>query len=179
MKPISLRVQLGLVGAGYVSVVAIAGALIFARYMVYVNHPQDAAAAGGMYAAGDTFLALGIVCLLMVPTFFLALVARQSENLSILYSRSMLGLSLTAPLSAGPLAIPAIGQSSGALGVLGMICLERLFCAPIFIVAFVCSRLLARFPRAKRLSLYALAIEFLTLTFNVVWFVLLPGLHRS
>ena len=173
-----LRTQLVLIAAAYAAVLAASAALIFARYMLYVTHPQDAAAAGGMFAAGDTFLALGIVCLLMVPTFFLALVARQSENLSILYSRSMLGLSLTAPLSAGLLAIPAIGQSSGALGVLGMICLERLFCAPIFIVAFVCSRLLARYPRAKRLTLYALAIELLTLIVNVAWFFL-PGPHRS
>lgn len=170
-----LRTQLVLIAAAYAVVVAIAASMVLARHMLYVLHPEETAAAGGMYAAGDTFLALIIAGMLMVPTFFLALVGRNHEGVSVVYSRSMLGLSLTAPLSVGLLAIPAISQSSGALG---FVCLERLFCAPVFIVAFIASRLLASFPRAKRLTLYALAIELLTFVLSVAWFFF-PGVHRN
>ena len=45
MKPIPLRTQLILVAAGYVAVLAMAGALVLVRYMQYVHHPDDAAAA--------------------------------------------------------------------------------------------------------------------------------------
>ncbi|HTR65932.1 MAG TPA: hypothetical protein VMH85_09170, partial [Terriglobales bacterium] len=107
MKPIPLRQQLTLVGAGYALVFVAAAGLVFSRYMLYVLHPQDAAAAGGMYAAGDIFLALIIACMFLVPTFFLALVARASERISISYSKFVLGLSLTAPLCLGLLNIPA------------------------------------------------------------------------
>lgn len=176
MKAIPLRVQLGLVGAGYASVVAIAGALIFARYMLYVTHPQDAAAAGGMYAAGDTILALMIAGMFLAPTFFLALVVRKSEHLSLLYSRFLLGLSLTAPLCLGLLSIPAVNQ--GPM-LPGEILLDRLFCSPVVIVAFAFSRVLARFQRGKQLTLYALLIEVLTLILTVVLFLFPAGLHRS
>jgi hypothetical protein len=43
--------------------------------------------------------------------------------------------------------------------VLGEICLERLFGSPFVVVGLGFSRLLARFDRAKRLTLYALLIE--------------------
>ena len=55
MKPIILRMQLILVAAGYVAVLA----MVFMRYMQYVHHPEDTAAAGGMWAGGD--LALEII----------------------------------------------------------------------------------------------------------------------
>ena len=81
MKALSLRVQLILVAAAYAAVLAIAAVLIGVRYLQYVEHPQDAAAAGGMYAAGDMFLEIFIACMLLVPTFLLALVIRKSEDL--------------------------------------------------------------------------------------------------
>src|SRR5271167_4791658 len=93
-----LRMQLRLVAAGYSLVVATGIVLIFVRHMLYVNHPQDAAAAGGMYAAGDLMLGVFIGCMLLVPTFFLVLVIRKSESLSTGYSKTLLGLSLTAPI---------------------------------------------------------------------------------
>jgi len=40
MKPIPYRVQLRLVAAGYAAVLAIAVALIVARYLQYVLHPK-------------------------------------------------------------------------------------------------------------------------------------------
>src|SRR5580698_10154658 len=160
MNSISLRTQLRLVAAGYALVLAAAALLVFMRYMLYVNHPQDAAAAGGMYAAGDWML--------LVPTFVLVLVIRKSENLYTGYSKVLLGLSLTAPISLGVVSIEAVGQSTM---LLGWICMDRLFCSPVVIVGLLVSRVLAQFDRAKRLTLYALLIEVSTLVLMVGLFL--------
>jgi len=160
MNSIPLRVQLGIVAAIYVAVVAVSGILVALRYLQYVRHPQDVAAAGGMYGFGDVMLALMIVCMLLFPTFLLAIVVRQSEALSIGYAKAMVGVSLTLPLSAGIIAIPAVAQSTS---ILGELCLEWLFASPAVLVGLVMSRLLAKFDRAKRLTLYAILIEIVTL----------------
>src|SRR5579871_5653046 len=131
MKPIPLRIQLGVVAAGYAGVLATATVLVSMRYMQYVNHPQDVAAAGGMYAAGDWMLEVFIACMLLVPTFLLALVIRRSEELYTGYSKILLGVSLTAPICVGAIAIPAVGQG---MSVLGEICLFRILSSPFVIV---------------------------------------------
>ena len=46
MGTISLRGKLSMVAAGYGVVLVTAAVLVFARYMLYVTHPADAAAAG-------------------------------------------------------------------------------------------------------------------------------------
>src|ERR1700722_4299031 len=150
MKSIPLRRQLHLVAASYAIVLVAAALLVYARHLLYVNHPQDVAAAGGMYAAGDWMLELFIGCMLLVPTFILVLVIRSSEALYTAYSRTLLGLSLTAPISLALLSIPAVSQGTM---LLGWICMDRLFCSPIVIAGLTVSRLLARFGRAKRLTL--------------------------
>jgi hypothetical protein len=174
MKSIPMRVQLGLVAAGYAVVLVVATMLVYARHMLYVNHPADAAAAGGMYAGGDLILEIMIACMFLVPTFFLVLVIRNSENLYTGYAKILVGLSLTAPISLGLVSIPAIGQSPM---LLGFICMDRLFASPIVIVGLAVSRLLARFDRAKRLTLYALLIEVLTLVLMAGLFLFLGGRH--
>ena len=168
MKALSLRVQLILVAAAYAAVLAIAAVLIAVRYLQYVEHPQDAAAAGGMYAAGDMFLEIFIACMLLVPTFLLALVIRKSENLYTKYSKILFGVSLTSPICFGVLSIPAVGQSTLVLGEMLM---ARLVSSPFVIVGLGFSRLLARFDRAKRLTFYALMIEVVTLVFMVAVFL--------
>jgi hypothetical protein len=175
MKPVPLRVQLILVAAGYVAVLVIAAALVYARHLQYVHHPEEASAASGMYAGGDLILEIFIGCMLLVPTFLLVLVIRNSEALYTRYSMILLGLSLTAPLCLGVLSIPAVGQGTM---LLGWICLDRLFASPLVIVGLVFSRLLARFDRAKRLTLYALLVEILTLVFMALLLLFLarhPG----
>ncbi len=119
---------------------------------------------------------LGILfgCMLLVPTFLLALVIRNSENLYIRYSKIMLGLSLTAPLCLGVLSIPAVAQGTM---VLGWICLGRLLGSPIVIVGLGFSRLLARFDQAKRLTFYALLIEILTLALMAALFLFMARPH--
>lgn len=176
MKSIPLRAQLGIIAVVYAAVLGVSTILIFMRYMQYVRHPEDVAAGGGMYAAGDTMLAMFIVCMLFVPTLLLGMVARQSESVSTGYSKAMLYLSLTLPLCAGLLALPAVGQSNS---ILGEICLERLFASPVVLVGLVISRLLAKFERGKRLTLYALLIEVLSLVLLVGLLTISPRIHRG
>jgi len=167
MKPIPWRVQLGVVTAGYVAVILVAAALLFMRHMQYVNHPVDAMAAGGMWAGGDLILGVLIVGLFLMPTFLLVLVIRKSETAYTWYSRILLCLSFTAPISLVFL-IPVVNQVNGSLGEFS---LYRLFASPFIIVGMVVSRLLARFDRAKRLTLYALLVEAGTVVLLVGLFV--------
>jgi hypothetical protein len=180
MGAIALRGKLKLVAAGYALVLAAATALVFVRYLLYVTHPQDVAAAGGMYAAGDLMLAIFIGCMLLVPTFILALIIRNSEELYTGYSKILLGLSLTAPICLGVSSLPAVNQSSMSLArTLGELCMDRLFCSPIMLVVLVASRLMARFDRPKRLTLYALLIEVLTLVLIVALFFFSAKGHQG
>ena len=176
MKSIPLRTRLGLVAAVYAVVLATAMLLIYKRHLQYVNHPEDVAASSGMYAFGDSMLALFIGCMLLVATLILALVIRNSENLYTGYSKILLGLSLTAPICLGVLTIPAVNQGRT---VLCEICIERLFGSPIVVVGLVVSRLLARSDPAKRLTLYALLIEVLTLVLTAVLFVFAARVQRG
>jgi len=168
MKLIPPRAQVFLVAAGYAVVLAIAALLVLVRYVNNVTHPQDVAAAGGMYAFGDWMLLILIAGMLLVPTFALALVIRKSENAYTAYSKILLGASLTAPICLGVLSIPAVNQGTM---VLGWICLARLSGSPIVLVGLTFSRLLARFDRAKRLTFYALLIESLTLALMAALFL--------
>jgi hypothetical protein len=174
MKSIPLRIQLYLVAAGYAVVLVTAAMLVYARHLLYLNHAAEAAAAGGMYAGGDVMLEIMIVCMFMVPTFVLALVIRNSENLYTVYSKVLLGLSLTAPICLGLLSIPSVNQGSM---LLGWISLDRMLCSPVIIIGLVISRLLARFDRAKRLTLYALLIEVVTLVLMVALFFYAARAH--
>jgi hypothetical protein len=156
MEPVSLRAKLSWVAAGYAAVLAASTFLVAWRYLQYAWHPQDANQYGGMWAGGDMILGVFIFCLFLVPTFFLVLVARKSEPLSINYAKVLLVFSFTSPLSMGLLAIPSIGQSNS---LVGFACMWRLLGAPFVLAGMTGSRLLARFPRAKRLCSYAALIE--------------------
>lgn len=169
MKPISLRLQLGLVAAGYAAVLAGAGVLLYDRYMLYVTHPDDTTASSGMYAFGDWMLAIFIGCMLLVPTFFLAWIVRNSESYSTNYARLMLAASFTAPLCGILGIIPALSHGPG---ILGEVCAARMLCSPVVLVGLGVSRLLAKYPRAKRLTSYALLVEVLTLVVGVALFML-------
>lgn len=160
MNALSLRGQLGWVAAGYAAVVAVSAFLVVERYLQYVRHPEDANQYSGMWAGGDMILGVFIFCLLLVPTFFLVLVLRKSEPGYTGYAKILLALSLTAPASVGLFAIPAVRNSNS---LLGWVCMWRLFGSPILLVGMAGSRIMARFPRAKRLSSYAMLIEAATL----------------
>ncbi len=82
MDPSISRFKLRLVWAGYAMVAAFSALLVFVRYLKYVENPQDAAAAGGMWAGGDLALELIILFLFLVPTAALVLVIRKSDAAS-------------------------------------------------------------------------------------------------
>lgn len=160
MKALSQRTQLRLVWAGYAAVVVAAALLVAMRALQYRLHPEDANQYSGMWAGGDMILGLFIFCLFMVPTFFLVLVIRESEPLYTRYAKVLLGLSVSAPVSLGVIAIPAVSQGES---LLGWIFFWRIMGSPLVFLALVGSRFMARFPQAKRLCSYAVLVEGLTL----------------
>lgn len=166
MKAFSLRAQLGWVAAGYAGAIVAAALLVAMRYMQYRLHPEDANQYSGMWAGGDMVLAAFIFCMFLVPTFFLVLVARKSEPVATGYAKVLVAFSLTAPASIGLLAISAIENSNS---ILGWACMWRLFGSPFVLAGMAGSRLLARFPQAKRLSSYATLIEAATLGGMIVF----------
>jgi hypothetical protein len=111
---------------------------------------------------------LFIAGLFLVPTLLLAFFIRNSEPAFTRYSQAFLVFSLTAPISIGAMAIPAIGQSgSGVLGMIGWLSLGRVSASPVVVAGLICSLLLARFKRATRLIVYAVLIEVGTLVLMV------------
>lgn len=174
MKALTLRAQLQLVATGYATVAVVSALLVAIRYTQYRLHPDDANQYGGMWAGGDMVLGIFIFFLFAVPTFFLALIARKSEPLATGYAKALVALSLTAPASIGLLAIPAIENSNS---MLGWVCMWRVLGSPFILFGMVGSRLLARFPRAKRLSMYAATIEAVTLGGMIVFLGVGMGRH--
>lgn len=176
MWPVSVRTKLTWVAVGYGAVLAASTCLVVWRYLQYRWHPDDANQYSGMWAGGDMMLGAFICCLFLVPTFFLVLVARESEPLNTGYAKVLLWLSVTAPLSIGVIAIPVVSQSNSFLG---WACFWRVLGSPFILVGMAGSRLLARFPRAKRLCSYALLIEAGTLVIMMVLLGVMARLHRG
>jgi len=149
--------QWRLVGASYAVVGIISALLIVARYLQYVQNPQDVAAAGGMYAGGDLLLEMFICFLFLVPTVALVFVIRKSEPAYTVYAKALLGVSLTAPISCALLIIPVLNQ-----WYWGDACIFRLFAIPMVVFVLIFSWWLTPFARARQLISYALLIEGLT-----------------
>lgn len=171
-----MRAQLWWVGAAYTAVLIASTLLVFWRYLQYVRHPEDANQYSGMWAGGDMILGAFIFCLFLVATFFLVLVIRKSEPLYTGYAKVLLGISISAPVSIGLMAIPMVGNSNM---LLGWVCLWRVLGSPFVLVGMAGSRLLARYPRAKRLCTYALLIEGLTLAILIVLIAVPWRGHRA
>jgi hypothetical protein len=167
VKPDSLRTQLWFVGLGYAAVFVVAAVIILARYLQEHSHRAEMAAAGGMSAFGDLLLAIFILCLFMIPTIFLVWVLAKYESAYTTYSQFLLGLSLSAPVC---LSLFVFGQNHVSDN-LRIACLARLIVSPLVFVGIGVSRFLARFAQAKKLTLYALLIEGLTLGIAIArWF---------
>ncbi len=165
MIRIPWKIQLALVACAYVGVLAIAAVLIVWRYWQYETHPADAAQYGGMWAGGDLMLEFFICGMLLAVTFVLVLVIYTHETAYTNYSKIMIALSASAPVSLVLMAIPAIGQSNS---LVGWACMFRVFASPLVLVGLVMNRLFARFAQAKRMTNYALLIEGLTIVFMVL-----------
>jgi hypothetical protein len=151
--------QLWLIAGGYAAVIVIAALWLLARYLQEAAHPADVSAASGMYAAGDLMLFIFIAFLFTIPSFFLLRVLAKFERPYTTYSQLLLLFSLTAPVSLALLnfGLNRVPQS------LGFLCLYRLFWSPLIVLGIIVSRLVARFARPKKLTIYALLVEGLTL----------------
>src|SRR5436305_15121398 len=101
MRAIPRSVQLGVVATSYAAVVGFSAILVIERCLQYARHPADVAASSGMYAFGDLLLEMFIAGALLVPTLLFVLVIRKSEAAYTIYSKVLLVLSLSAPLSFG------------------------------------------------------------------------------
>ena len=152
------RVRVGFIAACYAGVLALAGLLIMRRYLAEQQDP--ATFSGGMAAGGDWMLELFLVALLLIPTFFLALMLRNSETSYTKFAQVLLGFGLTAPVSLGLMAIPAVGQTNSWLGA---VCLYRIFGFPMTTFGLAGCCVLAKFRRPRRLILYSLLIEIVTM----------------
>ena len=171
---ISWKIQLGLVAFGYAGVVGFAALLMVWRYWQYESHPVDSVQYGGMWAGGDLMLELFITGMLLLMTFFLVLVIFRNESAYTIYSKVVLAISVTCPVSVGVIAISAIAEGNS---LLGWACLYRLFASPLVLLGLIMSRLFARFPQAKRLTNYALLVEISTLGFVMLMLFLPYRLH--
>jgi len=139
----------------------------FQRYLYSLREPIDSA--GGMAAFGDEMLTLFVFVLLMVPTFFLLRLMAQSDGIYTVYSKALLAVSVTAPISVGVLA--AFHRSLLVQDVCG----ERLWRSPCVFVVMVMSRVLGRRTAKKKLITWALLIEGGTLIAAFAVFAALAG----
>ncbi len=165
MESIPWRVRIGVVVAGYVSVVAASAVLIFERYQQYAEHPGDVAASGGMYAAGDWMLSVFVALMLLGATILLIVVIRNVAAAYTRFAQILFGISLTAPLCLGLMSIPAVGQSNS---IFAYACLYRVWTSPVVILGLMISRVAAKFDPAKRWISYAALIEVITLGLGIV-----------
>ena len=176
MLRIPWKIQLGLVACGYAMVVGISVLLIAWRYLQYEENPADVAASGGMWAGGDLMLEFFICGMLLVVTFFLVLVIYKYETAYTHYAKVLVAVSMTLPASVGLIAIPAVGQGNS---LVGWACLFRVFASPPVLLGLGMSRLFAFFPKARRMTNYALLIEALTLVIMFLMLFLPVHFHRG
>jgi hypothetical protein len=166
VKATTVRTQLWFVGLGYAAVVLVSAGLLIGRYIMERIHASEVTAAGGMYGFGDLILYIFVICLFMIPTFFLVWVMARVEGWYTRYAQLLVGISLSAPVSLG---LSALGQNHVG-EILSNLCFVRLAFAPFILVVIGVSRIVARFNLAKKLTVYALLIEGLTMA---AWIVLL------
>ena len=176
MQAISRRIQLELIGAGYVAVLMYGILAFFQRYLYELREPVDSA--GGMAAFGEEMLTLFIFLLFLVPTFFLLrLMANsgpvgQSDRFYTVYAKLLLALSVTAPLCVVLLVL--FHRSL----LIQNICVTRLWRSPCVFIVMVMSRVLGRRTPKKRLMTWALLIEGITLIVSLAVFMGMAGANE-
>ena len=157
MKSIGWRLQLGLIGVAYASVLFLGTCWFFLRNLQAMRDPL--ASSGGMWAFGDEILIIFLYLLCLVPTFFLLRLMRTNEAVYSNYAKIVLAVSLTAPLCLAALVFH-VGEKITFLRDFYAL---RFFRSPMLFVVMVMSRLFARERLAKRLLNYALLPEALTM----------------
>ncbi len=164
MQRIIWNTPLNLVAGAYAGVLALSTLLVVQRYFAYKNHPDDVTASSGMWAGGDLMLEMFSGFMFFVVTFFLMLVIAKSEPAYTIFSKVLLAVSLTAPISVAVISIPSRRLNES---ILAWACMFRLFACPIAVFGLGLSRLFARFPRPKKLTFYAFVVELSTLIMMV------------
>ena len=159
MKAVSLRLEHALIASGYVAAVGLGTALIYARLMWESAHPEQVMESSGMFAFGDMLLYMFAGLLLLIPTFFLVWMLSRSEESGVSCAKVLLAVALSAPLG---LVLMAIGEKM-IPGTLLVAAFMRLEWSPFVFAFLLGSRLLARFPRAKRVISFALLTEIATI----------------
>jgi len=154
-----------MIAAGYAAVIVLGGLWFLARYVWELRHQQDIS--GGMSAFGDLILALGILSLLLVPTFFLLRLLSQYESISTTYSKVLLIVSVTIPICLGLLAIGPHGKDN----FLVELSQWRILFSPFVLAIMILSRIVARFKPAKRFTTCASLCEGLTFVLAVALFL--------
>jgi hypothetical protein len=168
------RIQLRLIAVSYAVVFFVAAGLLYHRQVWERDHFAEVVAESGMTAAGDTLLEIFIAFMFAVPTAFLIRVMARFETLFTTYSKVLLGLSMTSPVC-------LIGIYLGEKHVWQSaitFCFYRFVFSPLILAGIGFSRLVARFPRAKRLSVYALLVEGMTMGIAVA-LILNAARHSS
>ena len=119
-------------------------------------------------------LHLFIGCLFLIPTVFLIGIIAKFEALFTVYSRFLLGLSLSAPVC---LSVVLLGDKYVAPS-LSWFCFFRILQSPMVLVGMGISRIAARFDRPRKLVSYALLVEGLTLVLLIAAFTVALLIHR-
>ncbi len=126
-----------------------------------------------MWAAGDAMLFAMLFFMLMTPTFFALRLLARSERTYTVIAKVALVITITAPLCLvllWVLNLPSEGLFTDTL-------LWRMLFAPFVLMAVFTSRIVARFPLAKRLLTWAVLTETLTLLLAVTLFLGRSGQH--
>src|SRR5438105_3704649 len=101
MRSLLWRTQLWMIGGGYAAALMVSAGLAIPRYIWEAYHHEEVSAASGMFAGGDLLLAIFIICLFLIPTFFMVWATAQFESFYNRYSQALLWLSLSAPVCLG------------------------------------------------------------------------------
>lgn len=153
VKTLPVRVQLALIGCGYLVVLAYGAVLQYTRYLAALQDP--AYSSGGMWAFGDEMLAWWIFLLAMGPTFLLLLVIRQDETAYVRLAKVLFWFSLTGPIC---LAVAVLGNLLHHGNLVDPL-VWRSWRAPFVLMVIAMSRILAKPNAAKRLLTRAALIE--------------------
>jgi hypothetical protein len=145
---------------------------------MFVDHQADvwsaAHPADDMAGLSVPFLHFFHACFLMIPTASLIWVMSKFERIYAAFSKSLVWLSLTAPvLLALFLVIPPRDMIADPF-------IMRLLASPFVLLGIASSRLMARSGQAKRLTVWALVIEGVTLVMAVaLLFTRVALTHRT
>jgi hypothetical protein len=166
-------VKVGLVLAGYVAAVLLAGAALEVRLLNTQGPEADASA--GMYAFGDGCLFLGVLGFAAIfPTGLALFFLRRNRWLWIALAITALAIAVTGPAATACYILAARTQlpPQSPLILWGPVAVLRMLAAPLLAMGFALAGLIAP-NRASRWALFgAAAVEGAVAMYTVLhWFI--------